>query len=178
MNIVNPDVYPMNWTWLTGRISDAQMRHEHIIEYERILEAEMKAEDAAGATEGKPARTEGTPRVHDSERSLRMRPSGEVPGRPWRLWEAEGGRMAGSEGRTEQAQGGESGPGRRQFLRTLSGAFLGIWALGGAGALAAYMRAPEEDHSSTDRIVRIGRLEDLRIGEARLVHGTVCRRSS
>lgn len=80
--------------------------------------------------------------------------------------------MAGSEGRTEQAQGGESGPGRRQFLRTLSGAFLGIWALGGAGALAAYMRAPEEDHSSTDRIVRIGRLEDLRIGEARLVrHG-------
>lgn len=80
--------------------------------------------------------------------------------------------MAGSEGRTEQAQGGESGPGRRQFLRTLSGAFLGIWALGGAGALAAYMRAPEEDHSSTDRIVRIGRLEELRIGEARLVrHG-------
>ncbi|MBP8136818.1 MAG: Rieske (2Fe-2S) protein [Candidatus Eisenbacteria bacterium] len=80
--------------------------------------------------------------------------------------------MAGSEGRTEQAQGGESGPGRRQFLRTLSGAFLGIWALGGAGALAAYMRAPEEDHSSTDRIVRIGKLEDLRIGEARLVrHG-------
>lgn len=80
--------------------------------------------------------------------------------------------MAGSEGRTEQAQGGESGPGRRQFLRTLSGAFLGIWALGGAGALAAYMRPPEEDHSSTDRIVRIGKLEDLRIGEARLVrHG-------
>ncbi|MBI5169083.1 MAG: Rieske (2Fe-2S) protein [Candidatus Eisenbacteria bacterium] len=80
--------------------------------------------------------------------------------------------MAGSEGRTEQPQGGESGPGRRQFLRTLSGAFLGIWALGGAGALAAYMRAPEEDHSSTDRIVRIGKLDELRIGEARLVrHG-------
>ena len=80
--------------------------------------------------------------------------------------------MAGSEGRTEQAQGGESGPRRGQFLRKRSGAFLGSWALGGAGALAAYMRAPEEDHSSTDRIVRIGKLEDLRIGEARLVrHG-------
>lgn len=68
MNIVNPDVYPMNWTWLTGRISDAQMRHEHIIEYERILEAEMKAEDAAGA-EGAPAGkpSEGdAPGVHDS----------------------------------------------------------------------------------------------------------------
>ena len=43
------------------------MRHEHIIEYERILEAEMKAEDAAGVAEGKPAPTEGdAPGVHDS----------------------------------------------------------------------------------------------------------------
>lgn len=71
MNIVNPDVYPMNWTWLTGRISDAQMRHEHIIEYERILEAEMKAEDAKGAvgaaaaSAAKPSEGDA-PGVHDS----------------------------------------------------------------------------------------------------------------
>ncbi len=78
--------------------------------------------------------------------------------------------MAEGEGRSPQPV--EQGPGRRQFLRTLSGAFLGIWALGGAGALAAYLKAPEHDESSNERVVRIGKLEDLRIGEARLVrHG-------
>ncbi|MCC6653125.1 MAG: cytochrome c3 family protein [Candidatus Eisenbacteria bacterium] len=69
MNIVNPDVYPMNWTWLTGRISDAQMRHEHIIEYERILEAELKAELKAEAKDetapAEPGAREGGPGVHE-----------------------------------------------------------------------------------------------------------------
>jgi len=49
MNIANPDVYPMNWTWLTGRISEAQLRHEHYAEWQRIVEAEAAAESAAGA---------------------------------------------------------------------------------------------------------------------------------
>jgi formate dehydrogenase gamma subunit len=40
MNIANPDVYPMNWTWLTGRISEAQLRHEHYLEWQRIVAAE------------------------------------------------------------------------------------------------------------------------------------------
>lgn len=40
MNIANPDVYPMNWTWLTGRISEDQLKHEHYLEWERIMEAE------------------------------------------------------------------------------------------------------------------------------------------
>ncbi len=34
--IFNPDVYPMNWTWLTGKISDEMLRHEHPREYERL----------------------------------------------------------------------------------------------------------------------------------------------
>lgn len=34
--IFNPDVYPMNWTWLTGKISEAMLRHEHPREYERM----------------------------------------------------------------------------------------------------------------------------------------------
>ena len=34
-NVLNPDVYPMNWTWVTGRITDEQMRHEHAAEWER-----------------------------------------------------------------------------------------------------------------------------------------------
>ena len=42
--IANPDVYPMNWTWLHGRISEQQLRHEHRAEWAR----------AAGANEGPP----------------------------------------------------------------------------------------------------------------------------
>ena len=38
--IFNPDVYPMNWTWLTGRISEETFRHEHPREYERLAERE------------------------------------------------------------------------------------------------------------------------------------------
>jgi cytochrome b subunit of formate dehydrogenase len=36
--IFNPDVYPMNWTWLTGRISDNLLHHEHPREHERVRE--------------------------------------------------------------------------------------------------------------------------------------------
>jgi len=36
--IFNPDVYPMNWTWLTGRISEEMLRHEHPREYEELRE--------------------------------------------------------------------------------------------------------------------------------------------
>jgi cytochrome b6-f complex iron-sulfur subunit len=61
---------------------------------------------------------------------------------------------------------------RRDFLKWLSGGFLGLWALGGAGALAAYLNSPKHGESSTDRIVSVGRLDDLHVGEARLVrHG-------
>jgi cytochrome b6-f complex iron-sulfur subunit len=66
---------------------------------------------------------------------------------------------------------GEKGD-RRQFLKWLSGGFLSLWALGGAGALAAYLKAPERNEASAERMVSVGRLEDLRVGEARLVqHG-------
>ncbi len=36
--IFNPDVYPMNWTWLTGKISEEALRHEHPREYEELRE--------------------------------------------------------------------------------------------------------------------------------------------
>lgn len=49
-NIVNPDVYPMNWTWLTGRISDEQLRHEHLLEWQATESAaEHEAEEEAAA---------------------------------------------------------------------------------------------------------------------------------
>lgn len=61
---------------------------------------------------------------------------------------------------------------RRQFLKWFSGAFLSLWALGGAGALAAYLKSPKRNEAAAERIVSIGRLDDLRVGEARLVqHG-------
>jgi formate dehydrogenase gamma subunit len=34
--IFNPDVYPMNWTWLTGWITEDMLRHEHPREYEEL----------------------------------------------------------------------------------------------------------------------------------------------
>jgi len=43
--IFNPDTYPMNLTWLTGRLTEEEMEHEHPLELERILEEEAKQED-------------------------------------------------------------------------------------------------------------------------------------
>ena len=64
MNIANPDVYPMNWTWLTGRISEAQLRHEHYVEWKRIMEAEAAvADEAARSAHGAPA-PHGAPPLH------------------------------------------------------------------------------------------------------------------
>jgi cytochrome b subunit of formate dehydrogenase len=54
-NLVNPDVYPMNWTWLTGRISDGQLRHEHLLEWQRIEAAEERAAAARAAEAAAPA---------------------------------------------------------------------------------------------------------------------------
>ena len=36
--IFNPDVYPMNWAWITGQIPEEQLRHEHPREYEELLQ--------------------------------------------------------------------------------------------------------------------------------------------
>lgn len=32
----NPDKFPMSWVWLTGRISESDLKHEHPLEYERL----------------------------------------------------------------------------------------------------------------------------------------------
>jgi cytochrome b subunit of formate dehydrogenase len=49
--IFNPDVYPMNLAWLTGRMSEEEMLEEHPAELARL-----KAEEAAKAgPETKPA---------------------------------------------------------------------------------------------------------------------------
>lgn len=45
-NIANPDVYPMNWTWLHGRIGEAQLRHEHAAEWARLAGVDRDAPEA------------------------------------------------------------------------------------------------------------------------------------
>ena len=63
--------------------------------------------------------------------------------------------------------------GRRRFLTWLSQAFLGLWGLGAAAAVASYLRPPAHGGGAAERLVRVGLLEDLVIGEGRLVpHGT------
>ncbi len=47
--IFKPDVYPMNWSWLTGRISEDMLRHEHPREYERLLESGQLDASSSGA---------------------------------------------------------------------------------------------------------------------------------
>jgi formate dehydrogenase gamma subunit len=53
--IFNPDVYPMNWTWLTGKISEEMLRHEHPREYERIQAEEALAPEGPKAPPAPPA---------------------------------------------------------------------------------------------------------------------------
>lgn len=40
--IFNPDVYPMNWAWITGYISEHEMKHEHGLELERLKSEEKE----------------------------------------------------------------------------------------------------------------------------------------
>jgi len=48
--IFNPDVYPVNWTVLTGKISEDMLRHEHPREYERLLAQEESEADSGQAS--------------------------------------------------------------------------------------------------------------------------------
>jgi len=50
----NPDKFPMSWVWLTGRISEHDIRHEHPLEYERLIAAAHAAAAAATAPESTP----------------------------------------------------------------------------------------------------------------------------
>ena len=71
---------------------------------------------------------------------------------------------------SEGLGGPGAGTGRRGFLKLVTRTFLGLWGVGFLGAIGAYLR-PDEGHESTsERVVRVGLLDDLRIGEARIVH--------
>ena len=79
-----------------------------------------------------------------------------------------------AESRSSESPTGPAGgdASRRRFLTILSRAFLGLWGLGVAGVVLAYLRPRARGERIAERIVSAGALEALRIGEARLVrHG-------
>jgi cytochrome b subunit of formate dehydrogenase len=43
---LNPDVSPMNLAWLTGTLTEEEMKHEHPLEYERIQREKLKVQTA------------------------------------------------------------------------------------------------------------------------------------
>jgi len=62
--------------------------------------------------------------------------------------------------------------GRRRVLTILSQAFLALWGLGAAAVVGAYLKAPEKRERDAERTVSAGLLDELRVGEGRLVrHG-------
>jgi cytochrome b6-f complex iron-sulfur subunit len=68
---------------------------------------------------------------------------------------------------------GPARPERREFLNWLSKAFLGLWGLGAAAVVGAYLKSPEKEKRLAEHTIRVGLLEELRVGEARLIrHGT------
>jgi len=42
---LKPSIFPMSWTWLTGKISLAQMKHEHEAEYDHLKRQQSKKDD-------------------------------------------------------------------------------------------------------------------------------------
>lgn len=65
--LLDPDVYPMSWAWITGHLTEHEMKREHGLELEKILargKAELvEAGEAASAGGGRiyPAFAEGAP---------------------------------------------------------------------------------------------------------------------
>ncbi len=69
------DVFPMNRMWLTGTMTESEMRHHHPLELEAILRAESEAARAAAAAQPRPGET-------DEPTTLRpaAEPGGSAPG--------------------------------------------------------------------------------------------------
>lgn len=53
--VFNPDVYPMNLAWLTGRMSEGEMMEEHPLQLEEMKAAERAAADADETVGSDPA---------------------------------------------------------------------------------------------------------------------------
>jgi cytochrome b subunit of formate dehydrogenase len=67
--VFNPDVYPMNWAWITGKMTEHEMELEHSLELERLKKEEqgklvgVKEAAAKGGGRVYPLRREGEKKV-------------------------------------------------------------------------------------------------------------------
>jgi cytochrome b subunit of formate dehydrogenase len=58
--IFDPDVYPINWAWLDGLVSEKHFREEHPLAYEKVVAEAGESERAArDAGQDQPAGSEG-----------------------------------------------------------------------------------------------------------------------
>jgi len=73
--IFNPDVYPMNWAWITGTLTEHEMEEEHALELERI-----KAEEKLKLEEFGQAAAAGGGRIYPFHREDRPSPVKKVYG--------------------------------------------------------------------------------------------------
>jgi Rieske Fe-S protein len=61
---------------------------------------------------------------------------------------------------------------RRRFLNWLVRGFLGLWGVGFVGVITAFVGAPRSPRSLAERVLKVGTLESLPVGTAKLVqHG-------
>jgi cytochrome b6-f complex iron-sulfur subunit len=67
---------------------------------------------------------------------------------------------------------GELSQGRRRLLSWLTTGFLSLWGLGFAWVVASFVKPPKSKQSLAERVIEVGPLVDLPVGEAKLVrHG-------
>lgn len=48
----SPEAYPMHWTWITGTVTEEDMKHHHPLEYERMMAQQRKAAAESAPKEG------------------------------------------------------------------------------------------------------------------------------
>jgi Rieske Fe-S protein len=66
----------------------------------------------------------------------------------------------------------EISPRRRKLLKWLTGGFLSLWGLGFAWVVAAFVKPPRSPRSLAERVLKIGPVDSLSVGQAQLVrHG-------
>lgn len=63
----------------------------------------------------------------------------------------------------------ELSPRRRRLLKWLTGGFLSLWGFGFAWVIAAFLRPPRSERSLAERVIRVGPLTSLPVGQAGLV---------
>ena len=62
--------------------------------------------------------------------------------------------------------------GRRRFLKWLGGGFLSLWGIGLLWVVGGFLKPPRAGHSLAERVIRIGPVDSLPVGQAKFVrHG-------